>query len=65
MKPDLDLVICVDGGINTVRKDQYRSMYPDQLPDFILPLMVIARGYTVRYETQLIPNEEVADQDSE
>lgn len=59
-------VIGVDGGIDAVRKELYRPMNPDQLPDFVLPLMVIAQGYSVKYEPQAILNEQVlTNQDTE
>ncbi len=59
-------VIGVDGGIDAVRKSLYRPMQPDQLPDFVLPLMVIAQGRRVVYEPGAILNEEaLSSQDSE
>jgi cellulose synthase/poly-beta-1,6-N-acetylglucosamine synthase-like glycosyltransferase len=59
-------VIGVDGGIDAVRKSLYRPMQPDQLPDFVLPLMVIAQGHRVVYEPGAILNEEtLSSQDSE
>ena len=59
-------VIGVDGGIDGIRKKLYIPMNPDQLPDFVLPLSVIERGYRVAYEPEAILNEEaLTDQDSE
>ncbi|NLC69989.1 MAG: glycosyltransferase family 2 protein, partial [Desulfuromonadaceae bacterium] len=43
-------VVGVDGGIDAVRKELYRPMNPDQLPDFVLPLQVVAQGRRVVYE---------------
>lgn len=50
-------VVGVDGGIDAVRKSLYRPMRPDQLPDFVLPLMVIEQGYRVVYEPKAILRE--------
>lgn len=46
----LGSIVGVDGGIDAVRKHLYRQMAPDQLPDFVLPLQVVGRGYRVVYE---------------
>ncbi|OPY91673.1 MAG: Poly-beta-1,6-N-acetyl-D-glucosamine synthase [Syntrophus sp. PtaU1.Bin208] len=43
-------LVGVDGGIDAVRKTLYRPMRADQLPDFVLPLDVVAQGYRVVYE---------------
>lgn len=43
-------IVGVDGGIDAVRKELYRPMRPDQLPDFVLPLAVVEQGYRVVYE---------------
>jgi cellulose synthase/poly-beta-1,6-N-acetylglucosamine synthase-like glycosyltransferase len=43
-------VVGVDGGIDAVRRDLYRPMRADQLPDFVLPLNVVDQGYRVAYE---------------
>jgi cellulose synthase/poly-beta-1,6-N-acetylglucosamine synthase-like glycosyltransferase len=51
-------VVGVDGGIDAVRKHLYRPMRPDQLPDFVLPLQVIAAGHRVVYEPEAILREE-------
>lgn len=45
----LGSVVGVDGGIDAVRRDLYRPMRPDQLPDFVLPLAVRELGYRVVY----------------
>jgi len=46
----LGSIVGVDGGIDAVRKNLYRPMKPDQLPDLVLPLMVVEQGYRVVYE---------------
>jgi cellulose synthase/poly-beta-1,6-N-acetylglucosamine synthase-like glycosyltransferase len=43
-------VVGVDGGIDAVRKELYWQMRADQLPDFVLPLRVVERGFRVVYE---------------
>lgn len=43
-------VVGVDGGIDAVRAKLYRPMNTDQLPDFVLPLMVVELGYRVVFE---------------
>ncbi len=51
-------IVGVDGGIDAVRKGLYRPMRLDQLPDFVLPLMVVDQGYRVIYEPRAILKEE-------
>lgn len=53
----LGSVVGVDGGIDAVRKVLYRPMNPDQLPDFVLPLMVVEQGYRVVYEPNAVLKE--------
>lgn len=43
-------VVGVDGGVDAVRRSLYQPMRADQLPDFVLPLRVIASGARVVYE---------------
>jgi cellulose synthase/poly-beta-1,6-N-acetylglucosamine synthase-like glycosyltransferase len=50
----LGSVVGVDGGIDAVRKRLYRPMNADQLPDFVLPLMVVEQGYRVAYEPEAL-----------
>jgi cellulose synthase/poly-beta-1,6-N-acetylglucosamine synthase-like glycosyltransferase len=50
-------IVGVDGGIDAVRKELYKPMKPDQLPDFVLPLKVIDQGYRVVYEPEAILKE--------
>ena len=47
-------IVGVDGGIDAVRKNLYRKMSPDQLPDFVLPLRIIEKGYRVVYDPQAL-----------
>jgi len=53
----LGSVVGVDGGIDAARKDLYKPMNSDQLPDFVLPLKVVDQGYRVVYEPQAILKE--------
>lgn len=46
----LGSIVGVDGGIDAVRKECYRAMFPDQLPDFVLPLEVVAQGRRVVFD---------------
>jgi len=46
---DLGSVVGVDGGIDIMRREIYRPMRPDQLPDFVQPLTVREQGYRVVY----------------
>jgi cellulose synthase/poly-beta-1,6-N-acetylglucosamine synthase-like glycosyltransferase len=55
---EIGSVVGVDGGIDAVRKSLYKPMRADQLPDFILPLMVIEQGYRVVYEPNAILKED-------
>jgi cellulose synthase/poly-beta-1,6-N-acetylglucosamine synthase-like glycosyltransferase len=50
----LGSVVGVDGGIDAMRKDIYRPMNPDQLPDFVQPLKVVEQGYRVVYEPEAL-----------
>jgi len=45
----LGSVVGVDGGIDAMRADLYRPLRPDQLPDFVQPLLVRRQGYRVVY----------------
>jgi len=53
----LGSVVGVDGGIDAIRKNLYRPMNPDHLPDFVLPLKVVDQGYRVVYEPQAVLKE--------
>ena len=52
----------MDGGIDAARKEIYRPMNPDQLPDFVLPLKIIDQGYRVIYESDAILKEKSLQQ---
>ncbi|HPR73410.1 MAG TPA: glycosyltransferase family 2 protein [Bacteroidales bacterium] len=54
----LGSIVGVDGGIDAVRRELYRPMKADQLPDFVLPLMVVEQGYRVVYESRALLKEE-------
>jgi glycosyltransferase involved in cell wall biosynthesis len=45
-------VVGVDGGIDAVRKELFRPMRADQLPDFVLPLDVVEQHRRVVYEAE-------------
>ncbi len=55
----LGTVIGVDGGIDAVRRDLYQPMRADQLPDFVLPLLVASTGRRVVYEPEALLKEDV------
>lgn len=42
-------VVGVNGGIDAVRRRLYTEMRADHLPDFVLPLRVVAQGFRVVY----------------
>ncbi len=54
----LGSVVGVDGGVDAVRRRLYRSMKPDQLPDFVLPLDIVEQGYRVVFEPDAVLYEE-------
>jgi len=59
-------VVGVDGGIDAMRRELYQPMNPDQLPDFVQPLKVVAQGKRVVYQDQaLLQEESLSDSDSE
>lgn len=59
-------VVGVDGGIDAVRRELYQPMNPDQLPDFVQPLRVVAQGRRVIYQEQaLLQEESLSDSGSE
>lgn len=43
-------VVGVDGGIDAMRRDCYRTLRPEQLPDFVQPLCTVEQGRRVIYE---------------
>lgn len=54
-------IVGVDGGIDAVRKRLYEPMKPELIPDFILPLKVVEKGYRVVYEPDALLREESLD----
>ena len=59
-------VVGVDGGIDAVRAGLYESMRADQLPDFVLPLSVVSKGYRVVYDAEaLLKESSLSDANSE
>jgi len=54
----LGSIVGVNGGVDAVRRDLFLQMRDDQLPDFVLPLHVVACGYRVIYEPDAILHEE-------
>jgi cellulose synthase/poly-beta-1,6-N-acetylglucosamine synthase-like glycosyltransferase len=61
----LGSVVGVDGGIDAIRKSLFSQMRPDQLPDFVLPLSVVKRGYRVVYEPEAVLEEQALDRPGE
>lgn len=53
----LGSIVGVDGGIDAVRKELYEPMRSDQLPDFVLPLKVVEKGFRVVYEPDALLKE--------
>lgn len=51
---DLGSVVGVDGGVDAIRRELYEPMDADQLPDFVLPLMVRRQGFRVVYEQRAL-----------
>ncbi len=50
-------IVAVDGGIDAVRNALYEPMRADQIPDFVLPLKVVEKGFRVVYEPKAILRE--------
>jgi cellulose synthase/poly-beta-1,6-N-acetylglucosamine synthase-like glycosyltransferase len=50
-------VVGVDGGIDAMRRELYRPMNADQLPDFVQPLKVVEQGFRVVYEPEAVLKE--------
>ena len=55
-------IVGVDGGIDAVRKELYTPMDIGQIPDFVLPLKVIAEGYRVVYDAEALLKEDTLKQ---
>ena len=58
-------IVGVNGGIDAVRKHLYEPMSPDQIPDFVLPLKVVEKGFRVVYEPDAILREDALKQSSD
>lgn len=59
-------VVGVDGGIDAMRRELYKPLRADQLPDFVQPLKVVEQGYRVVYEPEAFLKEDALnDSDSE
>lgn len=50
-------VVGVDGGVDAARRSLYEPMSPDMLPDFVLPLKVVEKGFRVVYEESALLRE--------
>jgi len=50
-------IVGVDGGVDSIRRELYRPMRADQLPDFVTPLNVAEQGYRVVYEAEAVLTE--------
>lgn len=57
-------VVGVNGGIDAVRKDLYEAIREDLISDFVIPLMVVKKGYRVVYDPKAVLEED-AHSDSE
>ena len=62
---DVGSIIGVDGGIDAMRRELYRPMNADQLPDFVQPLMVVEQGYRVVYEPEALLKESALRNDND
>ncbi|MCK9996531.1 MAG: glycosyltransferase family 2 protein, partial [Candidatus Krumholzibacteria bacterium] len=63
---DLGSIVGVDGGVDAMRREIYRPMNADQLPDFVQPLTVREQGYRVVYEPRaLLYEDALAEVDDE
>ncbi len=61
LETEMGSIVGVDGGIDAVRKRLYEPMKPELIPDFILPLKVVEKGYRVVYEPKALLREESLD----
>ena len=50
-------VVGVNGGIDAVRRELYRPMRADQQSDFVLPMIVVERGFRVIFEPRAVLRE--------
>jgi len=54
-------IVGVDGGIDAIRRSLFQTLRADQLPDFVTPLRVVARGHRVVYEPEAVLEEDSLD----
>jgi cellulose synthase/poly-beta-1,6-N-acetylglucosamine synthase-like glycosyltransferase len=54
----LGSIVGVDGGVDAIRRELYRPMRADQLPDFVTPLNVAEQGFRVVYEPEAVLTED-------
>jgi cellulose synthase/poly-beta-1,6-N-acetylglucosamine synthase-like glycosyltransferase len=54
----LGSLVGVNGGIDAVRRSLYQPMAPDDLPDLVLPLQIVASGSRVVYEPRALLSEQ-------
>src|SRR5690606_34030343 len=54
-------IVGVDGGIDAIRASLFKTLKPDQLPDFVQPLKVVEQGYRVVYEPDALLKELALD----
>jgi cellulose synthase/poly-beta-1,6-N-acetylglucosamine synthase-like glycosyltransferase len=57
LETNIGSIVGVDGGVDAVRRDLYKKMPKDALPDFYLPLNIIESGYRVIFEENAILKE--------
>jgi cellulose synthase/poly-beta-1,6-N-acetylglucosamine synthase-like glycosyltransferase len=50
-------VVGVNGGIDAVRKELYEKINEDLISDFVIPLLVVKKGYRVIYEPKAVLEE--------
>jgi hypothetical protein len=51
-------------GVDAIRRSLYRPMRPDQLPDFVLPLVVVERSCRVVYAPEAVLEDETLTSES-
>lgn len=51
-------VVGVDGGVDAARRSLCRPLRPDQLPDMVLPLMIVEQDYRVVFAPEAVLEEE-------
>jgi cellulose synthase/poly-beta-1,6-N-acetylglucosamine synthase-like glycosyltransferase len=61
----LGSIVGVDGGVDAMRRNLYRPMRADQLPDFVQPLRVREQGYRVVYQPEALLYEDALNATSD